>query len=508
MSIWNWIASTPEIMDDCAEIRAAIKLLQTIQKKKATERQLAEIAKNSCDLVGLISDARTRAGIISQIPSQASDSYPAIRNAISLHYAIGSREPSQTELKEIIECLGESYERCSEDREKVELISETPEPQYSLYEYQRVVLDKTFGLLNSSRKRFLIHMPTGTGKTRTAMAILSLWINQNRGKVMWATYSRELVDQAKNEFLKCWERTGLKRAKIGYFTGDRDSLGEEFDICFASLSKLGRAGRSYSTEDFKRLSEQFSLVIIDEAHQAIAQSYGEAIDRMSQNNPSLRVIGLTATPGRTSQGESKEDIEMSLFFRREKVELEVKGFSSPIEYLVSNGYLSEPEYVEVDPDSFLGKVNSQMVVELTIEAIDNGHKRLIAFAESVSEGKIASATLTALGYEAYFIDGGTPMNERNKIYSIYRSERDTPIAIINWGVLTTGFDAPKTSAVLITRPINSLIVYSQIVGRALRGVAAGGTRTASIYNVYKKDEDRFSNLVKAFVNWNNAWRNQ
>ena len=77
--------------------------------------------------------------------------------------------------------------------------------------------------------------------------------------------------------------------------------------------------------------------------------------------------------------------------------------------------------------------------------------------------------------------------------------------LINYGVLTTGFDAPVTSAVIIARPVNSLIVYSQIIGRALRGPRAGGSACASIYNLYSRDEPEFRSVAKAFQYWNSLW---
>ena len=86
------------------------------------------------------------------------------------------------------------------------------------------------------------------------------------------------------------------------------------------------------------------------------------------------------------------------------------------------------------------------------------------------------------------------------------SDQKKAIVLCNYGVLTTGFDAPKTSCVIIARPINSLIIYSQTVGRALRGPAANGTKYAKIITVVPNENKEFLDLVEAFNRWNEQWR--
>ena len=345
MSIWNWIGASPEINDSIPEIGESISLVRKIQNSELTPEQRNKALKNSCNLRVIFSDARLRASVISQIPKDIIDSYPSIKKAVQLHYQIGSESPSNDQLTEFVSCLGANIDKPLDASNSCDLPTVTDSPSYSLYEYQNVVVNKSNSLLLSGAKRFLIHMPTGTGKTRTAMALISLWLNSSKGSVVWASYSRELIDQAREEFIKCWDLTGFRKAKISYFTGEKDTINEDFDICFASLSKLGRCSRSYSTEDYKAIADRISLVVIDEAHQAIAQSYGEAIDRLCRNNRKIQVVGLTATPGRTTDAENSSDTDMSRFFRQEKVQLEVEGYKSPIDYLISNGYLAEPKYI-------------------------------------------------------------------------------------------------------------------------------------------------------------------
>ena len=71
----------------------------------------------------------------------------------------------------------------------------------------------------------------------------------------------------------------------------------------------------------------------------------------------------------------------------------------------------------------------------------------------------------------------------------------------NYGVLTTGFDAPRTSAAVIGRPTLSLVLYSQMIGRALRGPKAGGNKYAEIVTAVDPEFPGFGKVEKAFRNW-------
>ena len=71
--------------------------------------------------------------------------------------------------------------------------------------------------------------------------------------------------------------------------------------------------------------------------------------------------------------------------------------------------------------------------------------------------------------------------------------------------MTTGFDAPRTSAVLVARPTKSLVLYSQMVGRAIRGVKAGGNEKAEVVTVVDYQLPGFGSVADAFKNWEDVW---
>ena len=79
------------------------------------------------------------------------------------------------------------------------------------------------------------------------------------------------------------------------------------------------------------------------------------------------------------------------------------------------------------------------------------------------------------------------------------------MVLCNYGVLTTGFDAPQTSCAVITRPTDSLVLYSQMVGRVIRGEKAGGNKEADIITVVDTNLQGFGSVADAFFNWEDVW---
>ena len=79
------------------------------------------------------------------------------------------------------------------------------------------------------------------------------------------------------------------------------------------------------------------------------------------------------------------------------------------------------------------------------------------------------------------------------------------MVLLNYGVFTAGFDAPRTRCAIIARPTTSLVLYSQMVGRAMRGPRAGGNSRAYIYTVVDTNLPGFGSVTEAFANWENLW---
>src|SRR5262249_46816377 len=108
-------------------------------------------------------------------------------------------------------------------------------------------------------------------------------------------------------------------------------------------------------------------------------------------------------------------------------------------------------------------------------------RRILFFACSVEHSKFVCALLRFLDVPAAHIDGATPSGQRATILSKFKAGSIT--VLCNFGVLSTGFDAPQTDLIFIARPTSSVVLYSQMIGRGLRGPAIGGTETCKVIDV-------------------------
>jgi superfamily II DNA or RNA helicase len=272
---------------------------------------------------------------------------------------------------------------------------------------------------------------------------------------------------------------------------------------------------------------------MDEAHQSIAPTYRALIDGLSNAGQSEAILGLTATPGRT-WNDVAADEQLAEFFGGSKVVLEVPGYDNPVEYLLSEGYLAKPTFSqirytpELSPtpaelkqlaqlDDFSEEIlerlaadtaRSLAIIEAVRKLIEEGHKRIILFATSVQHAEDLTAALAAYGIEAHAVLGETPAGRRSAILKLFKGAAPQPIVVCNFGVLTTGFDAPKTSAAIIARPTKSLVLFSQMVGRATRGPKAGGNARCEILTVHDPSYPGFGDVAEAFFNWEDVWNDE
>lgn len=404
-------------------------------------------------------------------------------------------------------------------------------PSYQLFPHQRCVASRISTFMASDTRRVLVHMPTGSGKTRTLMRVICDHLNATAPTlVIWLAYSEELCEQALTEFSTAWSFLGNRPLNAARFWGphnlDVATLDDGFLV--AGLSKTYNAAVSHIPW-IKRLASKTTLIIIDEAHQAIAPTYSTVLNALESTNRDTTLIGLTATPGRSSLA-NEEDERLADFFFRQKVTLEIPASANPINSLVDQGYLARPTFEKLDHDGHLSlthaerhRITSELDIPpailhrlagdeqrnlkllVRLQDLTHRHSRIICFAATVDHARLLATVLQARGTEAYAITGTTPADERKRILTVFNSESTNPIILCNYGVLTTGFDAPKTSCAVIARPTKSVVLFSQMVGRAIRGPRAGGNTSATIVTVIDSDLPAFHDVAAAFHNWEDIW---
>ena len=404
-------------------------------------------------------------------------------------------------------------------------------PEYRLFPHQRDAVARVLSSLEHEPRRVLLHFPTGGGKTRVAMNVIADNLRQYEpALVIWLAYSEELCEQAVDEFRRAWSVLGNRQLGVHRFWGPFDL---DFDqlrdgLLVAGLSKMYNVART-SVRRISSLADKVTMVIIDEAHLAVAETYALTLDVLATKRADTRLLGLTATPGRT-WADIEADEELARFFDRRKVTLRVAGYENPIDYLIDEGYLSRAEFRSllyeggyVPSVQDLDRISNSLDVPLAIlnrlaqdeqrnlvivrelERLANNHPRILFFAATVDHARLIATVLRARGLEASAVTAETAPLERSRIIARFRGSSDETQVLCNYGVLTAGFDAPATSAAVIARPTTSLILYSQMVGRAIRGPKMGGTERCEVVTVVDRDLPGFGSVAESFMNWQDVW---
>ena len=406
------------------------------------------------------------------------------------------------------------------------------DPPYILFDHQRRASLRIRSLMSTEPRRVLLHMPTGSGKTRTAVTtIVDLLRTEPDGQaVVWLAHSEELCDQAFDELVKGWRALGSRDMRFYRHYGDhrvRDFREIRDGVIVAGLQLLYRDSLARQSE-LMELSGRLRVIVMDEAHQATAPTYSHLIDLL-QRSAVTAVLGLSATPGRSLR-DVNADLALAQFFHRNKVRLEIPGYTNPIDYLIAEGYLAKIDYVRLPyhpsreirlspqeqsalsqgfdlPSRILKDLSEDdarnlLIVESTIAEVNRGGK-VILFAVSVEHAALLAGVLRLRGIKAACVTSATSDEKRRQIIQRYR-ETDELTVLTNYGVLTTGFDAPKTNVAVIARPTSSVALYSQMIGRAARGPRAGGNETCRILTVVDKVPG-FRSLAEGFEFWDDIW---
>lgn len=349
--------------------------------------------------------------------------------------------------------------------------------------------------------------------------------------VIWLAYSEELCDQACDELTEAWQHLGNRELNVSRLYSDHELVNLPQDgIVVAGLGKV-YARTTRELNFIHRLGAGSSLVVMDEAHQAVADTYRLVLDALVLPYPKVMLLGLSATPGR-SYDDIEADRQLSAFFKQSKVMLEVPGYDSPVEYLIEEGYIARPQFRDISyqsrttlsdmdlarlaegldvPKDILERLaqdeQRNLCIILEIERLAREHERILVFAASIEHSDLLAAILQARGLKANSVTGTTPREQRARLIAEFKSTSVGVQILCNFGVLTTGFDAPRTSAVVIGRPTKSLVLYSQMVGRGIRGPRAGGNKQATIATVIDQELPGFHNVSEAFRNWEDVWEN-
>ena len=214
------------------------------------------------------------------------------------------------------------------------------EPLYSLFAHQINVLSKVNDILSKTNKRVLLHMPTGAGKTRTAINLICDFLKKNKsGLVVWLAHTEELCQQASDEFNKAWGIIGNRKINSYKLFKDLRFDLEKINKGFLVLSlDYAYSLTKRSQSKFFKLARNTNFVVMDEAHMSVAKSYKQVLNILVNKDTNL--VGLTATPGR-AQILDDENKKLANFYYKQKATLEVEGYKNPVHFLQDKGYLAK-----------------------------------------------------------------------------------------------------------------------------------------------------------------------
>jgi DNA repair protein RadD len=303
--------------------------------------------------------------------------------------------------------------------------------------------------------------PTGAGKTIMLSAVAGEMINASAAKACVLAHRDELTDQNSAKF---------KRVNPGVTTSIVDAAEKSWagQVTFAMVPTLARAANLDAMP-------AVDLLVIDEAHHAVADSYRRIIDRTLQRNPMARIFGVTATPNR---GDKKglRQVFSNVADQIRIAELIASGhLVRPRTFVIDVGVQEALKKVRrVAADFDMGQVAEIMDKEPVTAAVIAHWKekardrQSVVFCSTVEHARNVAEAFCAAGVRAALVHGEMGDDLRRATLAAYAAGRTQ--VIVNVAVLTEGWDHPPTSCVVLLRPSSFKSTMIQMVGRGLRTV--------------------------------------
>ena len=392
-----------------------------------------------------------------------------------------------------------------------------------LYEHQEEAIRKLDAMDKRGSFRTLLVLPTGGGKTLTdAYWLLRNAVDQNK-KILWLAHRHLLLEQAAEAFARnAYTDTMVNRTVFNYriISGMHDKpvhIQKTDRILIASKDSMIR-----SLDKLKNwLNGEEIYLVIDEAHHAVAKSYKKIIQYVADHTKSMRLLGLTATPFRTSedeQGALKQVFTDDIVYKTDLDTLIKKGILATPTFIDCNTNIQFTEHLGVQALKSIENLDT-LPENIANDIADNKERNRIIVEEYLHNYEKYGQTIVFALNKVHAIALNKLFNEKGKAYGI-RSEfiisevqdmitgitisnadnerkieayRNGEIQVlINVNILTEGTDLPKTHTVFLTRPTVSTTLMTQMVGRALRGLKAGGTKEAYIVTFIDNWNDKIA----------------
>ncbi|MFZ5820345.1 MAG: EcoAI/FtnUII family type I restriction enzme subunit R [Chloroflexota bacterium] len=353
--------------------------------------------------------------------------------------------------------------------------------------YQQAAINKAVNAVLEGRKRILLTMVTGTGKTFVAFQIAwRLWKSKRRKRILYLADRNVLIDQAKD---RTFSPMGQALHKI---QGRAVKSREAYFALYQALANPVTGENLY--EKYPR--DFFDLIIVDECHRGSANEYG-SWRKILEYFESATQIGMTATPRRADNVDTYEYFGEPIYTYSLRQGID-DGFLAPyrvyrvIPDVDAGGLQIDPGVLdrfgrEIPPDLYGTKDFERLISLLSRTEVVAKH-----LTEYLKRTNRMDKTIVFCVDQEHALDMRKALNNQNtdlsKIHVHYVArvvsdehavgrghldnfqdpEKDTPVILTTSQMLTTGVDAPTCRNIVLFKPINSMIDFKQIIGRGTR----------------------------------------
>ena len=330
--------------------------------------------------------------------------------------------------------------------------------------YQQKAIDDLYAWMSRHDGHPCLVLPTGSGKSHIVAHLCKDAVqNWPDTRILMLTHVKELIEQNAEKMRQVWPNAPLGIYSAGLGRRDLDV------ITFAGIQSVRKKARYIGHID---------LVIVDECHLISHKAeggYRTLIKQLEEINPSIRVIGLTATPYRLGHGYITDGDALfdGLIEPVQIASLVADGYLAPLRSKVTQSALDVSgvhkrggEYIERELQAAVDtETVNRTVIRETI-SLAGDRKAWLFFCAGVDHAYHVRDELREHGIVAETVTGGTGLSEREAILGAYK--RGEIQAITNANVLTTGFDYPDIDLIVMLRPTMSPGLYVQMAGRGMR----------------------------------------
>ena len=339
--------------------------------------------------------------------------------------------------------------------------------EIKLFDYQEDMKERIEKALRLHRS-VMAQMPTGTGKTYLLTAAIDSFVEDNPNTKVWiVAHRKELVSQIEETIKKFYSYSSSKNKSL--------------------LVSVKAMSIQWLSRHYNEIEEEPGMIVIDEAHHALAKTYKEMWERF----PKAKFLGLTATPCRLN-GKGFMDLFDVLVQSWNIPEFICKGRLATYDFvsIKSDGVTqrlidslqkrgADGDYQNKEMDMLLNKRPSIERLYQSFEEYGKDRKGIV-YAINISHAKKIMELYQEHGIKAVAIDSKTPVAERQADIEAFKKGEIQ--VLVNVDIFSEGFDCPDVEFVQLARPTLSLAKYLQMVGRGLR-VAKGKKNCVIVDNV-------------------------